>query len=54
MCIRSSLARSSLFRFPLKSWKSDYNQTWIKDEIGAPSYVNEVKCHVPRSRVICG
>ena len=23
--------------------KSDYNQTWFKDAIGVPSYVNEVK-----------
>ena len=26
--------------------KSDYNQTWVKDEIGVPSYANEVKGHV--------
>ena len=34
--------------------KSDYNQTWDKDAIGVPSYVNEVKGHVLllRSRFI--
>ena len=31
---------------------SNYNQTWVKDVIGVPSYVNEVKGHVPRSRII--
>ena len=31
---------------------SDWNQTWVKDSIGVPLYVNEVKDHVPRSRVI--
>ena len=29
-------------------------QTWVKDAIGVPSYVNEVKGHIPRSRVIWG
>ena len=32
--------------------KCDYNQTWVKDGIGVPSYVNEVRGHIPRSRVI--
>ena len=32
--------------------KSDCYQTWVKDAIGVPLYVNEVKGHVPRSRVI--
>ena len=30
----------------LKNCKSDYNQTWIKDTIGVPSYAHEVKGHV--------
>ena len=37
---------SSFFGSPMKSWKSDYNQSWVKDVIGVPSYVNEVKGHV--------
>ena len=32
--------------------QSDWNQTWVKDAMGVPLYVNEVKGHVPRSRVI--
>ena len=39
---------------PFEKLKSDGNQTWVKDAIGVPSYVNEVKGHVPRSRVIRG
>ena len=42
----------SLFGSPLKSWKSNWNQTLVKDAIGVPLYVSEVKGHVPRSRVI--
>ena len=42
----------SLFQCPLKSWKSDWNQTWVEAAVGVPLYVNEVKGHVPRSRVI--
>ena len=34
--------------------KSDYNQSWVKDAIRVPSYVNEVKGHVLWSRVIWG
>ena len=26
--------------------KSNYNQTWVKDAEGIPSYVNEVKGHL--------
>ena len=26
--------------------KSDWNQTWVKDAMGVPLYVNEVKGHV--------
>ena len=33
----------SLFGSPLKSWKSNWNQTWVKDAIGVPLYVTEVK-----------
>ena len=29
-----------------KLTKSDHNQTWVKDAIGVPSYINEVKGHV--------
>ena len=32
--------------------KFDYNQTWDKDVIRVPSYVNEVKGQVPRSSYI--
>ena len=32
--------------------KSGYNQTWVKDAIEVPSYVNEVKGNVSRSRII--
>ena len=32
-----------LFGSPLKSWKSNWNQTWVKDAVGGPLYVNEVK-----------
>ena len=28
----------------------EHYQAWIKDAMGFPLYVNEVKCHVPRSR----
>ena len=40
----------------LKSWSpiERLNQTWVKDAIGVPLYVNKVKGHVPRSRVIWG
>ena len=31
---------------------SDWSQAWVKDAIGVPAYVNEVKSHVPRSNVI--
>ena len=41
-----------LFGSPLKSWKSNWHQTWVKDAKGVPLYVNEVRGHVPRSRVI--
>ena len=34
--------------------KSDWNHTRVKDAIGVPLFVNEVKGHVPRSRVIWG
>ena len=34
--------------------KSDWNQPWVKDAIGVLLYVNEVRGHVPRSRVIWG
>ena len=30
----------------LDKLKSGYYQTWVKDAIGVPSYVNEVKGHV--------
>ena len=50
----SSLVRISLFRSPLKSCKSEYNQTWFKGAIAIPSYVNEVRGHIPRSRIIRG
>ena len=40
----------SLFGSPLKNLKSDWNQTWAKDEIEVPLYANEVKGHVLRSR----
>ena len=32
--------------------KSDWNQTLVKDAMGISLYGNEVKGHVPRSRVI--
>ena len=32
--------------------KFHYNETGVKDARGVPSYVNEVKGHVTRSRVI--
>ena len=32
--------------------KSDWRQTWVKDAIVVHLYVNGVKCHVPRSKVI--
>ena len=37
-----------IFRFwvSFEKLKSDYNHTWVKDAIGVPSYVNEVKGHV--------
>ena len=37
-----------VFRFWVcfEKLKSDYNQTWVKDAIGVPSYVNEVKGNV--------
>ena len=44
----------SLFWSPLKTWKSGWNQTWVKDTMEVALYVNEVKGHVPRSRVIWG
>ena len=53
VCICSSLVRFLLFE-SFEKLKSNYNQTWFKDEIGVPSYVNEVKGQVPRSRVIWG
>ena len=28
----------TLFESPLKNWKSDCNQTWVKDAIGVPSW----------------
>ena len=42
VCVSSSLVRFLLFGSPLKSWKFDYNQTWVKDAIGVPSYVIEI------------
>ena len=36
----------------LEKLKSDWKQMWVKDTIGVPLYDNEVKGHVPRSRVI--
>ena len=30
---------------------SPWNQTWVKDVIGVPLYVNEVKGHIPKSKV---
>ena len=30
--------------------KYDWSQTWVKDAVGVPLYVNEVKGHVPRSK----
>ena len=45
MYVCFSLVRFSLFGSPLKR-KSDYNQTWVKDETGVPSYVNKVKSHI--------
>ena len=41
-----------VIRVSFEKLKSDYNQTLVKDEIGVPSCVNEVKGHIPRSRVI--
>ena len=32
--------------------KYDWSQTRVKDAIGVPLYVNEVKSHVPRSKII--
>ena len=34
-----------LYWVSFEKLKSDYNQTWVKDEIGF-SYINEVKGHV--------
>ena len=42
----------SLFWSPLKSFKSDWDQTWFMDIKWEPSYVDEVRGHIPRSRVI--
>ena len=41
-----------VIRVSYEKLKFDYNQTWVKDAIGVPLYVNEVKGHIPRSRVI--
>ena len=38
----------------MKKLKSNDNQTWDKDAIGAPAYVNDVKGHTPNSCVIWG
>ena len=51
-----------VIRVSFKKFKSDYNQTyvkdakgvhqtWVKDAIGVPSYVNEVKGHVQGQRL---
>ena len=32
--------------------KSDWNQTWVKDVMGVHLYLNLVKGHISRSRVI--
>ena len=45
--------RSSLLRGNVVFWgllKSDYKLTWVKGAVGIPSFVNDVKGHVPRSR----
>ena len=41
--------RFSLSRFPLKMLKSDLTKLGVKDAIGVPSFVNEVKGLIPRS-----
>ena len=44
-----------IIRVSFEKLKSNYKQTWVKDAIGVPSYVvDEVKGHIPRSRVIWG
>ena len=35
-----------VIRVSFEKLKSDHNQTWVKDAVGVPSYVNEVKDHV--------
>ena len=34
--------------------KPNWSQTWVTDTTGFPLHVNEIKSHVPRSRVIQG
>ena len=41
-----------LFESPLKSYSPIGIKLKVKDAIGVPLYVNEVRGHVPRSRVI--
>ena len=52
VCACSSLVRFSLFGSPSKSWSPITTKLGVKDAMGVLSYVNEVKSHVPRSRVI--
>ena len=50
----SSLVRFFVIQVSFEKLKSNYNQTWVSDVIGVPSYVKEVRGHIPRWRVIWG
>ena len=39
---------------PFEKLKPDWNQTWIIAAIWQPPYVDEVKGHIPRSKVTSG
>ena len=41
-----------LIRVSVEKLKYDWNHTWVKDAIGVPLYVIEVKGYVPKSIVI--
>ena len=38
-----SFVRFHYSGLPCKKLKSDYNQTWVKDAIAVPSYLNKSK-----------
>ena len=45
-CVCSSLVKFFIIRVFFEKLKSHYNQHCVKDVIGLPSYVNEVKGHM--------